>query len=132
MTRPTVSLLRQSRSYLMIGGLLWAVDWAVMVALSQAGMPVRQANVVGRVCGALLGFWMNGKITFAGEHTVVGRVQLQRFVVVWIITTILSTWAIGQVDDVLGLKWAWLAKPLVELALAAIGFTLSRHWVYRR
>ena len=58
--------------------------------------------------------------------------QLQRFILLWIGTTIVSTWAIGQVDDVLGLKWAWLAKPLVELALAAVGFTVSRHWVYRR
>ena len=127
-----MSLLRQSRSYLVIGGLQWLLDWAVMVALSHAGIPVRQANVAGRVCGALLGFWANGKITFAGEHTALGRVQLQRFVLLWIGTTIVSTWAIGRVDDVLGLRWAWLAKPRVELGLAAIGFTLSRHWVYRR
>lgn len=127
-----MSLLRQSRSYLVIGGLQWLLDWAVMVALSHVGMPVRQANVAGRVCGALLGYWMNGKITFAGEDTAVGRVQLQRFALMWIGTTIVSTWAIGQVDDVLGLRWAWLAKPLVELALAAVGFILSRHWVYRR
>ena len=127
-----MSLLRQSRSYLVIGGLQWLLDWAVMVALSHAGIPVRHANVAGRVCGALLGYWMNGKFTFAGEDTTLGRVQLQRFVLMWIGTTIISTWAIGQVDDVLGLRWAWLAKPLVELALAAVGFTLSRHWVYRR
>lgn len=127
-----MSLLRQSRSYLVIGGLQWLLDWSVMVALSGAGIPVRQANVVGRICGALLGFWANGKFTFAGEHTMVGGAQLRRFVLLWIATTVLSTWAIGQVDDVLGLRWAWLAKPLVELVLATIGFTVSRHWVYRR
>ena len=127
-----MSLLRQSRSYLVIGGLQWLLDWAVMVALSHAGMPVRQANVAGRICGALLGYWMNGKITFAGEDTAVGRVQLRRFLLMWVCTTAVSTWAVGQVDDVLGLRWAWLAKPLVEAALAAVGFVLSRHWIYRR
>ena len=127
-----MSLYRQSRSYLIIGGLQWLLDWAVMVALSHAGLPVRQANVAGRVCGALMGYWANGKFTFAGEGTTLGPVQLRRFVLMWIGTTIVSTWAIGQVDDVLGLRWAWLAKPLGELALAAVGFTLSRHWVYRR
>ena len=25
-----------------------------------------------------------------------------------------------------------LAKPLVELALGALGFFMSRHWVYRK
>ena len=73
------------------GGLQWVLDWAVMVALSHAGLPVRQANVVGRICGALCGFWMNGRFTFACEDTAVGRVQLQRFLVMWIATTVVST-----------------------------------------
>jgi hypothetical protein len=33
---------------------------------------------------------------------------------------------------VLGLRWAWLAKPLVEIALGLVCFVLSRHWIYRR
>ena len=127
-----VSIARQSRNYLFIGGLQWLLDWAVMVALSQAGVPVRQANVIGRICGALFGFWMNGRFTFAGDTTAVGRVQLQRFLMMWIATTVVSTWTIGHVDDYLGLQWAWLAKPLVEIALGVVGFVVSRHWVYRR
>ncbi len=127
-----MSLARQSRSYLIIGGVQWLLDWAVMVGLSHLGLPVRHANIVGRICGALLGFWMNGRFTFAGEGTAVGRVQLQRFLVMWVTTTLASTWAIGQIDDYLGLKWAWLAKPLVEIALGLIGFVISRQWIYRR
>ncbi|WP_058833676.1 GtrA family protein [Luteimonas abyssi] len=127
-----MSLARQSRSYLIIGGVQWLLDWAVMVGLSHLGLPVRHANIVGRICGALLGFWMNGRFTFAGEGTAVGRVQLQRFLVMWVTTTLVSTWAIGQIDDYLGLKWAWLAKPLVEIALGLIGFVISRQWIYRR
>lgn len=125
-------MARQSRCYLAIGALQWLLDWAVMVALSQVGVPVRHANVAGRICGALLGYWLNGKITFAGEGSALGRVQLQRFVLMWLGTTLASTWAIGAIDDRLGLQWAWLAKPLVEASLAVIGFFLSRNWVYRR
>jgi putative flippase GtrA len=127
-----MSLKRQSRHYLLIGGLQWLVDWGVMVGLSHLGLPIEPANVAGRISGAMLGYWLNGKLTFAGDDTAVGRTQLQRFVLMWLFTTVVSTWAMGEIDDVLGLKWAWLAKPGVELALGVLGFLLSRHWVYKR
>ena len=127
-----MSLRRQGRHYLLIGGLQWLVDWGVMVGLSHLGLPIEPANVAGRISGAMLGYWLNGKLTFAGDDTAVGRTQLQRFVLMWLFTTVVSTWAMGEIDDVLGLKWAWLAKPGVELALGVLGFLLSRHWVYKR
>jgi putative flippase GtrA len=127
-----MSLTRQTRHYLLIGGVQWLVDWGVMVGLSHLGMPVEPANVAGRISGALLGYWLNGAITFAGDEHALGRTQLQRFVLMWLCTTAISTWAMGGIDDWFGLKWAWLAKPGVELVLGAIGFVLSRHWVYRK
>ena len=69
--------------------------------------------------------------TVAQFNTAFG-VQLQRFAVMWLCTTVTSTWAMGAIDDALGLRWAWLAKPAVELALGIVGFVLSRHWIYRR
>jgi putative flippase GtrA len=127
-----MSLTRQSRHYLVIGGLQWLVDWGVMVALSHLGMLVEPANIIGRISGALLGYWLNGKLTFAGDDTALGRTQLQRFVMMWLCTTAISTWSLGAIDEHIGLKWAWLAKPGVELVLGVIGFLLSRHWVYRK
>jgi len=127
-----VSLSRQGRHYLLIGGIQWLLDWAVMVALSHSGLPVEPANVAGRISGAMLGFWLNGRITFAGDDTRVGRRQFLRFVLMWLLTTAISTWSIGAIDDWVGLKWAWLAKPGVEIVLGGLGFLLSRHWVYRR
>ena len=126
-----MSLTRQGQHYLAIGLLQWLVDWGVMVALSHGGMLVEGANVAGRISGAMLGFWLNGRITFAGEDSVIGRRQFGRFVLMWVFTTLLSTWAIGSIEDAVGLHWSWLAKPAVELALGALGFGLSRHWVYR-
>lgn len=127
-----MTLGRHARHYLLIGGVQWLVDWGVLVLLTQYGMQVEAANVCGRIAGALLGYWLNGKITFAGEDTAVGRTQLMRFVAMWLGTTAVSTWSMGYIDDVAGLKWAWLAKPALELALGVVGFLLSRHWVYRR
>ncbi|TXH72459.1 MAG: GtrA family protein [Lysobacteraceae bacterium] len=126
-----MSLHRQGRHYLLIGGVQWLLDWAVMVGLSHLGLIVELANIAGRISGAMLGFWLNGKVTFAGADTALGRVQLQRFVLMWLCTTTTSTLAMGQIDDVFGLRWAWLAKPAVELMLGLIGFLLSRHWVYK-
>lgn len=127
-----MTLVRQSRHYLAIGLLQWLLDWAVMVALSHGGLSVEVANVCGRISGAMLGFWLNGRITFAGDDTYVGRRPLARFLVMWTCTTLVSTLAMGAIDDHLGLRWAWMAKPAVELALGLVGFLVSRHWVYRR
>lgn len=126
-----MSLLRQGSHYMAIGLLQYIVDWGVMVTLSHLGLSVELANVAGRVSGATLGFWLNGRITFASETSKLGRRQLRRFVLLWLVMTALSTWTLGTVEDTAGLKWAWLAKPAVELVLAAISFTVSRHWVYR-
>jgi putative flippase GtrA len=102
-----------------------------MVLLSNIGLAIEGANICGRISGAVLGFWLNGKFTFAGNDTRIGGTQLRRFVLMWLCTTAASTWAMGHIDDAFGLQWAWLAKPAVELVLGVAGFMLSRHWVYK-
>src|SRR3546814_8472340 len=67
-----------------------------------------------------------------GVQTCALPICVARFVFMWLGTTIVSTWSLGAIDDVAGLKWAWLAKPGIEVVLGAIGFFLSRHWVYRK
>src|SRR3546814_3626039 len=93
-----MSLGRHARHYLLIGGVQWLVDWGVMVLLSHYGMLVELANVLGRVAGALLGYWLNGKLTFAGDDTAIGRKQLARFILMWLGTTAISTWSMGVID----------------------------------
>lgn len=127
-----MSLRRQGGHYLWIGGLQWLLDWGVMVLLSHFGLRIGAANVAGRITGALIGFWLNGRITFAGDDHAAGRAQLLRFLVAWLALTALSAVLIELIDDDLGRKWAWLAKPLVEIGCGAIGFVVSRQWVYRR
>ena len=127
-----MSLGRHARHYTFVGAIQWLVDWGVMVGLSHLGLAIEPANVCGRISGALLGYWLNGKVTFASDDTEVGRTQLRRFVLMWLCTTAISTWAMGHIDEWFGRGWAWLAKPGVELVLGMAGFVLSRHWVYRK
>ncbi|WP_159016653.1 GtrA family protein [Cognatiluteimonas profundi] len=127
-----MTLTRHAKHYTLIGGVQWIVDWGVLVGLTHLGMGVVPGNVAGRIAGALLGYWLNGKVTFAGDEHEIGPNQLRRYITMWLATTVISTWSLGAIDHWAGLKWAWLAKPAVEAVLGVVGFVLSRHWVYRK
>lgn len=127
-----MSLVRQGASFLLVGGCLVLVDWAVFVLLTALGVNAAAANVAGRVVGALLGFLANGRITFGSAETSrISRHHFARFAVLWSTLTLLSTYLVGEVASHLSLRMAWLGKPLVEAALAVVSFIVSRHWVYR-
>ncbi len=126
-----MSWLRQSRHFILVGLAQGLLDWSVMVALSHLGLAVALANIAGRISGALLGFRLNGTITFARDGRRPGWRQFRRYVVLWCGATVLSTVAISAIDMQLGLRGAWLAKPLVDGTLAIGSFLVSRHWVYR-
>lgn len=126
-----MSVLRQGRWFAAVGGAQWLLDWGVMFALSHSGVSIPQANVAGRICGALLGFWLNGSFTFAQGDRRPGWRQLGRFAALWGANTVLSTAGVSAIHAAFGLHGAWLGKPLVDAALAIGSFLASRHWVYR-
>ena len=127
-----MTLRRHLGGYTAIGVLQWLVEYGLMLVLSEWVMPVAPANVIGRICGAMLGFWLNGKWTFAGDDTHVGRRALTRFIAMWVVLTVLNTWMVHAIDAHFGLRMAQLLKPLADIASGAIGFLLSRHWVYNK
>lgn len=131
--RPGSSLLlRQGGHYLLVGALQLLLDWAVFVGLTWLGATVVAGNLAGRVAGALLGFWLNGRLTFAqAGQARLGWRRFGRFVSVWLLLTAASTVLVAWVDARLGLQLAWAAKPLVEGVLAVVAFFLWRHVVYR-
>ncbi len=127
-----MSLRRHLGGYTAIGLLQWLVEYGLMLALSEWVMPVAPANVIGRVFGAMLGFWLNGKWTFAGDGTHVGRRAFVRFVLMWLALTVLNTWIVHAIDARFGLRMAQLLKPLADITSGLLGFVLSRHWVYNK
>lgn len=127
-----MTLVRQGSSYIIIGLVQLLLDWLVFVGSTALGLPVAPANVVGRLAGMLLGFWLNGRYTFAaaGQQRL-GWKRFARFLLLWMLLTAASTLLVTAADHALGLQYAWLAKPLVEGGLALVSFMLLRHVVYR-
>lgn len=127
-----MSLIRQGGSYVLVGLLQLLLDWAVFVATTALGLPAAPANLLARVSGALLGFWLNGRVTFARDGAArLGWGRFVRFALVWLALTAVSTWLVAMVAARFGLHYAWLAKPVVEAALALPAFFLWRQLVYR-
>lgn len=127
-----MTLAREGGTYIAAGLAQLGVDWLVFVALTAAGVGVAPANIAGRVSGMLLGFWLNGRFTFAsGGERRLGWRRFLRFIGVWLLLTALSTLLVSVVATQLGLGRAWLAKPLVDAGLAALSFVLMRSLVFR-
>lgn len=126
-------MVRQVIGFGLVGAAQIVLDWACFVALSALGVAVVPANLAGRVVGASLGFWANGRFTFArpGEAPRLGRRRLLRYVAFWLAMSSLSTLAVLALDHLQGLQAAWLGKPLIDAALAVLGFLVSKYWVYR-
>lgn len=126
-------LIRQMAGYGAVGGAQLLVDWLAFVVLSHFGCPVVVANVLGRIFGAGIGFYLNGALTFrSGDgRAVLGWRRLGRFLLSWLVMTGLSTVGVEWANTQFGLGWAWLLKPAIDLLLAAIGFLTSRYWIYR-
>lgn len=125
-------LLRQGGLYLLIGVLQLLLDWLLFVALTALGVPAAPSNLASRSSAAVLGFWLNGRYTFADDTgSRLGWGRFARFWGLWLVMTAISTVLVSLVNAQLGLHWAWLAKPVVEGALALANFFLLRHLVYR-
>lgn len=122
----------QGAKYLASGLTQLALDWSVFSLLHVLAVATPAANVSGRTAGALLGFWLNGRFTFAakGEARMGGK-RLLRFVLVWLGLTWISTAALQFCEQWLGAGTVYWTKPLIEATLAVIGFVLSRHYIYR-
>ncbi|HWS27873.1 MAG TPA: GtrA family protein [Xanthomonadales bacterium] len=127
-----MALIRQGFWFVLIGGLQVLADWAAFVALTALGVAVAPSNIAARAVGASLGFWLNGKITFAqaGEQRLGGR-RFGRYLLAWIAFTLLSTGLVATVASRFSLEYAWLAKPVVEGGLALLSFATARYWIYR-
>jgi putative flippase GtrA len=121
--------LRQTSLFVLVGLAQLALDTGVFIATTALGVPVAAGALLGRISGAVFGFWLNGRYTFGVPR--LDRQHAARFALAWTLLTIVSTLSITAIAARLGLHYAWLAKPMVEAVLAAINFLISRHWIYR-
>ncbi len=125
------ALARQLVLFLIVGAAQVVLDWAVFVSLTAIGVPLVAGNLAGRLSGACIGYWLNGRHTFAGDGRIrLSGVHLRRFVVAWLLITALSTFLLVDVARQFDLRAAWLAKPAVEAMMAGLGFVVWRQWVF--
>lgn len=123
---------RQMGLFVLAGVAQVALDSTIFVLGTALGLPVAPGNVLGRLSGASLGYWLNGRYTFAdngaARHS---RRHLGRFAVAWCSLTAVSTVLLHTVAARVDLHTAWLAKPFVEAMMAGVGFIVWRQWVFR-
>ena len=124
-------LARQGVVFIAAGLTQLLVDWGVFSALYALTAVAVAANLSGRAAAAGVGFWLNGRYTFAvdGQPRLAPR-NFMRYLVVFVTLTAISTAA------VVGIEWLWgpvavyWGKPLVEATLAVLSFIVAKLWVY--
>jgi putative flippase GtrA len=127
-----MKILGDGLRFSLIGAIQVAMDSATYIVLTQLGLATPPANVCGRCMGALFGFWLNGRITFARNEQPHLRLRFARYLILWIVLTTISTTSLMMIAAHGGLARTWWCKPLIEIVLGITSFLLSRHWVFRR
>lgn len=127
-----MSVSRQFLSYLLIGGTQFLLDWAMFSLLFWLGMPATPANLAARASAAIVGFVLNGRITFAdGEGGKLGKRRFVRFVSAWLVMTAVSTGLVQAAATFWPGPFVYLAKPAIEAGLAVVNFFVLKWFVYR-
>lgn len=114
--------------FVAVGAFQFALDAGLFVVATWAGMPPAPANILSRLLAACVGFFLNGRMTF-GRRTL-DRWQFARYIATWVLLTGASTLAVAGAATLAGLRWAWLTKIAVEIALAFASYLLMRNWVF--
>jgi putative flippase GtrA len=127
-----VKILGDGLRFSAIGAIQVVMDSTTYILLTQLGLATLPANVCGRCMGALFGFWLNGRVTFARSEQPHLHLRFARYLILWIVLTTISTLSLITIAAHGGLARTWWCKPLIEIVLGITSFLLSRHWVYRR
>ena len=124
-------LAAQGARFVVVGVAQLILDWSLFSILHVVSGATVAPNVAGRLAGAMVGFWLNGRFTFADAGQArLGTKRFARYAVLWLGLTLLSTSIIKTIDAWLGGSAVyWCILPL-EALMALLSFFISRHWVY--
>ena len=90
-------IVRDGAGFSLVGVVQVVVDSGVYIALTTLGLATPPSNVCGRIAGALLGFWLNGRLTFAHQEQAATALRLLRYLILWIVLTTISTLALTMI-----------------------------------
>lgn len=127
------SVHRQLALYVAFGVTQLLIDWVTFLLLVHAGLPVPVANPTSRTFAAVIGYLLNGSLTFRSTD---GKRHLNvrsflRFAALFVTLTAASTLLVNTGAHVFGAQWLAMVKMLVEGGLAVISFLAQKVWVYR-
>lgn len=114
--------------YCLCGGIGVAADYSVYFAALTFGLWYQAANILGYLCGTVISFFLNRKITFA-VHDRMGH-RLAIFIGVAAIGFSASALMLWLLVDVIMIN-AKLAKLLTLPVVVVIQFSLNRRITFR-
>lgn len=121
---------RSPLRYLLVGGLLFVLDFTVTRALYvEWGQPLELAQWAGRIAGAGVGYWVHRYVTFQTSDRLTGSVRLRYWLVaagLWFVSPLLLRGATLAIPGNL-----FLAKIAVECLLVGVSYLLLRYFVFQ-
>ena len=124
-------LLHQVVRYGMVGGVVYAVDFASYAAILWA-VPGSYllANVAGKAIGAVTGFMLHRNFTFSWDQKAGAAEQALSYSVLVAFNIALSSVLLWLLVAHAGFNELWI-KPLVDIVVIGSAFIAARLWVYR-
>lgn len=112
-----------------VGLMNTAVDAAVFLILTTAGVPALAAQAVSYGCGVLNSYWWNGRWTFRDVDRRGSGSEMVRFIIINLLVLAGSTFLMYLLNSVLG--WSlWISKTATTMAGMLINYMASRYWVF--
>jgi putative flippase GtrA len=121
--------------FLVVGGVQVVVDASLFaVIFIFTGEPLL-GNVISRASAAVVGFLLNRRYTFDAWRPGEARRQGLRYILLWLVLTLLSTLLVGAGNAILsgvpsGREWLIGLKILIEAVLALFSYLGMRYGVF--
>lgn len=126
-----MTLPRQMWRYLLVGGVVYLIDFAVYAAVVQVSpQTYLLANGMGKIAGAALGFVLHRRFTFSGAHRDGAERQILFYAGLLLFNLALSSTLLWFALVVVGAD-ALIARVAVDGLVILMSFLGMRLWVYR-
>ena len=124
-------LLHQGVRYGLVGGVVYAVDFAsyaaILWAVPGSYLP---ANVAGKAIGAVTGFILHRNFTFSWDQKAGAAEQALSYSALVAFNIALSSVLLWVLVAHAGFNELWI-KPLVDAVVIGSAFIAGRLWIYR-
>lgn len=120
----------QAIRYLIVGGLVFAFDFGVFTGLLLINAHwLFAANIVGKIAGALLGFFLHRHFTFSWQQRQSGLMQFLSYGAVLLLNLMISSGLVYLFVISMNIE-AVIGRLLSDIITIFLAFILSRNLVF--